>query len=297
MHDVIVSIANLHSKNPFSTSNQLGISINLGKVRRSKNLKRKYGKKLAYEYRDEAGSIEVLEDRNQRSLHFGGKEQQSAMNLRDPQALVLSYTRVMMMALFLRTPQKVLMLGLGGGSIPKFIHHHHPQCMIDVVENREPIVPIAYDLFLLPRSPKIEVFVADAKDYLKHRKQQYDLIFVDLFDRDGFAASATGYPFIHTCRQHLQAGGMLVFNLWSHPEELYQKMRSLIFRSFNNQVLELPTATGANQILFAHQSPIESYCISSLSRRVKQQEGQLKLGAPQLLNELYQQNKHFFTHH
>ena len=57
------------------------------------------------------------------------------MDLRDPSALDLEYTQTMMgFLLFLPQPQRIAMIGLGGGSLAKFCHRYLPRTRIQVVE-------------------------------------------------------------------------------------------------------------------------------------------------------------------
>ena len=73
-------------------------------------------------------SVEVSEQGGIRSLHLGSDTVQSSMKLDDPYELVLSYTRAMMAFLLFRPrPEHVLMIGLGGGSLPKFVHSICPK--------------------------------------------------------------------------------------------------------------------------------------------------------------------------
>ena len=63
-----------------------------------------------------------------RSLHIGSDTIQSAMRLARPNDLELAYTRSMMaFLLFTERPARVLMIGLGGGSLAKFIYHRMPR--------------------------------------------------------------------------------------------------------------------------------------------------------------------------
>ena len=73
-------------------------------------------------------TVEVSEQDGIRSMHLGSDTVQSSMRLDDPSALVLSYTRAMMAFLLFRPrPAHLLMLGLGGGSLPKFVYKHFPE--------------------------------------------------------------------------------------------------------------------------------------------------------------------------
>lgn len=261
------------------------------------NPRKRYGKKLIYEHKDPGGSIQVLEDRNTRSLHFGGKEKQSAMNLKDHEELVLSYTKTMMAALLLKkSPKNILILGLGGGSMAKFLLKLYPECNINIVDNSEQVVQIAYDLFYLPKIPNISVFIADAKEFLaKQKSTQYDLIFIDVFDEQGMSDSVTGFTFFNRCRNLLARDGWVVFNLWYHPESLHQTMVYYIKKAFYHQILEIPSSCETNHILFGSEGILQPLTLSDIMGEAKLLKGKAGLDFPKLTKELHRHNASFFN--
>jgi len=77
------------------------------------------------------------------SLSFEGTLIQSCMRLADPDDLVLDYTRTMMGALlFNPQPRRVLMIGLGGGSMLKYLHRHVPGADLTVVEISQEVIDL-----------------------------------------------------------------------------------------------------------------------------------------------------------
>ncbi|MEK7438200.1 MAG: spermidine synthase, partial [Pseudomonadota bacterium] len=80
-------------------------------------------------------SVEVSEEGGVRSLHLGGDAIQSSIRLSRPDELALDYTRAMMaFLLFQPLPREVLMIGLGGGSMARYIHQRMPGTRTTVVE-------------------------------------------------------------------------------------------------------------------------------------------------------------------
>ena len=146
----------------------------------------KYNSTLIYEGKDDYGPVEVVEKDGLRSMHFGTQNKQSEMSLSDPYALTVEYTRLMSMALlFQSAPKSALFLGLGGGSLPKFIWKYFPRCLLHAVERSPLVVDLCYRYFALRRSPRLHVHVFDAFDFLKSCDNPFDLIFIDLFQSDG----------------------------------------------------------------------------------------------------------------
>jgi spermidine synthase len=77
----------------------------------------------------------ILDSGALRYLHFDFDKVQSLMHCDYPDALCLRYTRKMMaFLLFKPRPRRILMLGLGGGSLAKFCYRHLPSATITVVE-------------------------------------------------------------------------------------------------------------------------------------------------------------------
>ena len=72
-----------------------------------------------------------------RSLHIGGDAVQSAMRIGAPDALYLDYTRCMLACLlFEPEPRRALLIGLGGGSLAKFLHRNLKSLQVRAVEVR-----------------------------------------------------------------------------------------------------------------------------------------------------------------
>ena len=164
---------------------------------------------LVFSCHDEEGVIEVVDDVDARALYFGTSARQSAMSREEPHRLVLSYTRSMLSGLlFTPEPRSALVLGLGGGSLPRFLMHVFPTCRIDVVERRAKVVQVAHDYFHLARSPRLRTHVCDAEVFLRADSgRTYDLVLVDLHDRKGTAPLVTEAGFVAACARRLAVTG------------------------------------------------------------------------------------------
>ena len=99
------------------------------------------GETIIHRSRDTYGDLVVTEGALVRALYFGNEKRQSAMFLQHPGLLVLEYTQAMMLCLlFSREPKRIFSLGLGGGSIAKFLLRACPSAQIDVVELRRSVI-------------------------------------------------------------------------------------------------------------------------------------------------------------
>ncbi|MDZ7685664.1 MAG: hypothetical protein U5O39_12160 [Gammaproteobacteria bacterium] len=75
---------------------------------------------------------------------------QTCMDLREPKRLVFPYVRMTLAGLLVEPePERILMLGLGGGSIPMTLAELYPEAKIDTVEIDEAVYRVARGLLPL----------------------------------------------------------------------------------------------------------------------------------------------------
>ncbi len=258
----------------------------------------KYQGEVIHQSQDQFGDIEVVEDSLYRSLHFGTEAKQSSMLRRDPTQLALSYTRAMCAALlFHQTPKRVLLVGLGGGSLAKFLLQHFPYCHIDAVEFRPEVHKVAQQFFELPDTPQLQLFYEDAGSFMRNAATEqgaYDLMFVDAFLDRGIAYSVIGMSFFDACRERLSPTGVLSMNLWSddriHSKDFIDDMAA----SFSKQVLRLPVEGKANVIGIASRQSALKKSLKLLDNRAKELEQQTDIEFIRLLGTLRKLNRSLF---
>ncbi len=257
---------------------------------------RKYGGTLIHKSADELGVIEVVEGDIERSLHFGTEPKQSSMERSRPTHLALSYTRAMTSALlFTESPRRVLVIGLGGGSLAKFFLHHFPRCRVDAVEYREAVFKVACGYFGLAQDhPRLRVHLGDAREFAVAADPEafgeYDLILVDAFDARGIAYSVCGQTFLAACRNRLASGGTFAMNLWSGDsvtaDDLLEEMRE----TFPHAVLRLPVHGKDNVIGMAIPCSYSRRLLRQLEERAGALEARLDVEYPALLRALRKGN-------
>ena len=108
------------------------------------------GEAVLYEKASAYSTIVVTEDENRlRTLRFGRNgARQSVVKLGDPDHLELPYARVAFTGLALsEEPRRILIIGLGGGTLPMFLRKHYPGATIDVVDIDPDVVLVARQFF------------------------------------------------------------------------------------------------------------------------------------------------------
>lgn len=73
---------------------------------------------------------------------------------------------MMLYSFVAETPLALLVVGLGGGSLPLFVHDHFPKSCIDAVEIDPSMLEVATQWFGFSQSNRMKVHIADGLDYI-----------------------------------------------------------------------------------------------------------------------------------
>ena len=236
----------------------------------------------------------VSERHGVRTLHIGSDTVQSAMRLARPNDLELSYTRSMMgFMLFMEPPGDVLMIGLGGGSLAKYIYHHLPGTRIKAVELSPDVVAIARHYFHLPADDRrFEVVVGDGSEYVRRADVSADVVIVDGYDSDAHAEELASPDFYEACHNRLRCGGMLVVNLWG-GDRLFRTLSRRIETAFPAGTLCLPAERPGNVIVFGFRNDPGPLKWASLEERAQGLEKTFGgLEYPRFTGALRKMNRH-----
>lgn len=216
-------------------------------------------------------SVEVSETNGIRSLHLGNATVQSSMRLQDPFALELAYTRGMMaFLLFAPDPKNILMIGLGGGSIAKYIHQYLPKATTRVIEINPRIIQIARSHFHVPADDeRLTIIEGDGAAYVRERSETTQAIMVDAFDSNGVPADLCSQDFFDHCYQALTPDGIFVMNLWGSDRN-FDVYLLRIEQAFEQRVLTLPTGRPGNIVVFGFRRMPSELRWDELRKRAKE---------------------------
>lgn len=197
----------------------------------------------------------VIDDGYARTLYFSLHYAQSAMRLKRPYDLELRYTRKMMgFLLFRPMPARILMFGLGGGSLAKYCYRRLPAADIRVVEVDPRVLAFREQFSIPPDDARFRVILGDAADYIAERPPTADVIMMDAFDRHGFPDSVSCHAFYAGVRATLSEQGLMVANL-AGEEAPRQAHLAMIREVFGPHTLVLPIANDDNDVVFAFRDP------------------------------------------
>ncbi|MCX5683213.1 MAG: fused MFS/spermidine synthase [Planctomycetota bacterium] len=191
-------------------------------------------------------------DEGRRCLHFSkSRGIQSSMILAEPDKLDLRYSKSMAAALALHpAPQDVLLVGLGGASLPKFIQKNFPNVRLDIVEIDPDVVKTCQDWFEFKGTPNTRVIVMDGRMYLKRSTKQYDLILLDAYAADRVPFHLTTLEFIQLVKSRLKPGGLVASNLWEHSANRFYYAELRTFQTTFPQTYLCRSGDSGNIIVF-----------------------------------------------
>jgi spermidine synthase len=138
----------------------------------------------------------------------------STVDLRDPDDLPIPYTSMMTAALlYPETAKRILMVGLGAGSISTYLTRAMPEAAIDVVEIDGGVIAAGKTYFGLRETDKVRFIENDGRVFLNRHKETYDLIILDAFRELGVPFHLLTKEFYALLKQRLAPGGAAVFNV------------------------------------------------------------------------------------
>lgn len=173
-------------------------------------------------------TIRVRRNGNVRVLTFvrdnGQEAVQSRIDLAAPARVLSPYARGMFGSyLYQPHPKRVLVVGLGGGAMVRFLAHHEPGVLVDAVEIDPVVVRLADEFFGVRSGGNVRVLTADAVAFVASTEERYDMILMDAFLRPSSDTDPTGVPaglktvaFLNRVKQLLAPGGVVAFNINAH---------------------------------------------------------------------------------
>jgi spermidine synthase len=176
--------------------------------------------------------IAVVEDDTARYLRFD-RFIQSGMYLHDPFDSPFLYPAYAHLGLIFR-PQavRVLVVGLGGGSIPKRFWRDYLELKIEVVELDPMVVRVAEEFFGIQRDSRMRIAVSDGRIFLRNTRQRYDIIILDAYFAESIPFHLTTKEFLLLVKSRLAPGGVAVSNIAGALQGPRSKLFRAMYRTF-----------------------------------------------------------------
>ena len=240
---------------------------------------------VIYEKTSPYNTIIVTEDhKGLRTLLFErGGGRQSVVKPGDPDHLELPYARVALAGLALcEEPRRILVVGLGGGSLPMFLRKHYPAAAIDVAEIDPGVVDVAKQFFGFREDELTRAHVGDGRQFIENVRQGYDIIFLDAFGARDVPKHLTTQEFLLAVRRVLVTSGVVVSNVWrpaSNP--LYDAMARTYQEAFEELfILDVPGDVNNIFLALPRRQPLRQSDLALLARKIStEKQFRFDLGA------------------
>jgi spermidine synthase len=216
----------------------------------------------------------LVEDKGDlRCLKFNVKStktQQSCYLKSQPQQLVFNYTKLLMASLLINPePKRILIIGLGGGTMSNTLAQLYPQSQIDNVEIDPAVIKVARNYFGFFENENINTFTQDGRIFIKRallKKQSYDWIILDAFNGDYIPEHLLTKEFLQEAKDLLSDHGILSSNTFS-LSELYAH-ESATYKAVFGDFYQVRNKANSNRIILVSKNgfPDESIDSSNLEK-------------------------------
>jgi spermidine synthase len=222
----------------------------------------------------------IVDSGLKRSLHFDLDAVQSAMDLTDPDRLSLAYTRRMMaFLLFNHTPRRILLLGLGGGSLAKFCYRRLPDAAVTAIEISSDVIALREEFRIPADDERFRVVQGDGAAYVAKIAPCKDVILADACARTGIAPQLDTTEFYRQARRCLTPDGVFVINMCGDAYDRGAHMLRLR-QVFGDAFVSLPVRPDGNVIVLAFKERCPQIRIESLEARARELKRRFDLDFP-----------------
>ncbi|WAS99295.1 spermidine synthase [Nannocystis punicea] len=184
------------------------------------------GRKVLAEATSQYSKIRVAQNGTKRTLGFirkrGDEFVQTIVDLTDPDVPAHPYAETMAAPfMVVDDPKRLLIVGLGGGTLVRYFHSRVPAARIDVVEIDPEVVRLAGEWFGVVPGPRLQLITDDAVRFIAGEGESYDIIWLDAFldpgapgtDNAGVPEELRGLGFLRRVKARLGPGGVAAFNI------------------------------------------------------------------------------------
>ncbi len=207
-------------------------------------------------------NIVVTEDSQRRCMRFtitrNVGQNQSCRFLRDQERLVFPYAKMVLSSLMVQdNPSRILIVGLGGGTLPYTYNLLFPKTEIIVSEIDEAVVRVAERFFDFEQNDRIKVDVSDARVYIKRaalRGEKFDLVILDAFNGDYIPEHLMTREFLEEVKALLPEHGMVVANTFS-TSRLFDA-ESVTYQQVFGEIYSMRMSGTGNRVVVASMQPL-----------------------------------------
>lgn len=205
-------------------------------------------------------NIVVSDGDGYRCMTFGRfSGRQSCLHLSDPQEMVLRYSQGLMSVLYVQPqPRRILVIGLGAGTLPMAFRRLYPDAQIDAVDLDPSVVKIARQYFGFTTDDHLHVYVDDGRMFVRRQGRagvHYDVVVVDAFDKDYIPEHMLTVEFLEQVKAIMAPRGVLAANTFQGALTPYESATyQAVFGS-----IDAVDSMGGNRIILAGRDGLPDF--------------------------------------
>lgn len=186
--------------------------------------------KILYRTQSKYHDIRVEEEYPIRTLLFGNGlcAEQSAINIEKPSSYVFDYSFLIMHSLLINPyPSNILVVGLGGGVIPREMEKYASNSKVDVIEIDPEVLKVAQEYFFFKEKDNLKVHIGDAFDVVKSINKIYDMIIIDVFLTNYTPFHIMSREFFKSVFDILADDGVVAVNMANSHPSFYSQINTI----------------------------------------------------------------------
>lgn len=213
---------------------------------------------------EKRGNIFVLEDKSRILMKYGYS---TTYSIFDKKSLYThSYFDYFLPLAYLYKRPKVLVIGMGGGTIPMQLKTLFGSKMdLEVIDINENVMSLAKKYFL--NGENIKTLVGDGARYVSRKENEYDLIILDAFEGSRIPQQFLGRRFIRSAHIALNENGILGINVDMSDTRTkgYIKFLEEQFKVYKL----IPSLAATNLILVCSKRFDKTYIANAVNKHIK----------------------------
>lgn len=205
-------------------------------------------------YRD----IIVAEQGDYRCMSFARRYGiQTCIFMDAPDQLAVPYSHGIFAGLLANPAAKrVLVIGAGGGVIPRAMHAYDPDLRIDVIELDPAVVRVAHDWFGYRDGDRVRTYIGDGRLFVRKRIREgvrYDLVVIDAYERVYVPEHLLTREFLTEVKTVLAPGGIVASNTFARgPLAPYE---AATYQSVFGEIQRIDVELGSRILLAGRDGP------------------------------------------
>ncbi|MFM8412654.1 MAG: fused MFS/spermidine synthase [Alphaproteobacteria bacterium] len=165
-------------------------------------------------------------------------------------------------------PERVLILGIGGGGLHRVLGNFYPGAVRDGVEIDAGVLDAAVRFMGYRADPDADVRVTDARSYFRDSTRRWDAVFMDIFWAHALPSHLLTREFFHLVADHLSERGIFVLHVHSRMlalDDFAPRLTATLSTAFGSL---FATGTPSGSIfLVATKRPIDA---AGMERRLRE---------------------------